>query len=225
LLIHADQQLKQRREPLITVGQHVIDTTQYRQTPGYVKQSFSQEEITPDMLNVSVTKSDNSPSWGTLYLQYLTPLKNAKGNNNKSISIEKEFFIEQITEGKRVLLPLNRSISTGDKVIVRFTIKTDRDMQYVHLKNFNAACLDPVNQFSGMMRQNGLTYYQDTKNAASNLFFDYLPKGTHILEYPMWVTQGGVYQAGIAKIQCLYAPEFTAHSGSQTIKVEKFLHL
>ncbi|HCT22921.1 MAG TPA: hypothetical protein DIW54_06135, partial [Chitinophagaceae bacterium] len=68
--------------------------------------------------------------------------------------------------------------------------------------------------------QNRLGYYQSTKDVSNNYFFDRIPKGSYIIEYPMYVTHAGKFSAGLASIQCLYAPEFTSHSKGFTVFVQ-----
>jgi uncharacterized protein YfaS (alpha-2-macroglobulin family) len=73
---------------------------------------------------------------------------------------------------------------------------------------------------SGYRYQDGLGYYQCTTDQATNFFFDYLSKGTYVFEYALKVNVRGDYSNGITTIQCMYAPEFTAHSEGIRIRVE-----
>jgi hypothetical protein len=50
------------------------------------------------------------------------------------------------------------------------------------------------------------------KDVSSEFFLDQLPKGTHTLSYELRVSGKGTQTAGFAKVMCLYAPEFNAHS-------------
>ena len=80
--------------------------------------------------------------------------------------------------------------------------------------------LEPLNVLSGYRWQDGLGYYEETKDAATNFFFDRLPKGTYVFEYPLRAQLKGDFSAGIAAIQCMYAPEFTAHSEGTRVTVQ-----
>ena len=44
-------------------------------------------------------------------------------------------------------------------------------------------------------------------------------KGVHVLEYSCRVVRSGRYQTGIATVQSVYAPQFTAHSAGGEIRV------
>lgn len=103
-------------------------------------------------------------------------------------------------------------LKVGDKVVVRIELYADREMEYVHMKDMRAACMEPVNVLSSYKWQGGLGYYESTKDASTNFFFPYLPKGNFVFEYPMHVTHAGNFSNGITSIQCMYAPEFSSHS-------------
>jgi uncharacterized protein YfaS (alpha-2-macroglobulin family) len=111
-------------------------------------------------------------------------------------------------------------LHTGDQVKVRLTIQADRFFEYVHLKDLRASCFEPMEQSSGYQWQNGLGYYQSTKDASADFYIPALPKGYFTLEYPLWVTHTGTFTGGLASIQCLYAPAFTSHTEGSKVIVE-----
>ncbi len=111
-------------------------------------------------------------------------------------------------------------MQVGDKLKVRIELRVDRDMEYVHMKDMRASALEPVNVISGYKWQGGLGYYETTKDAGTSFFFNYLRKGTYVFEYPLFVTHAGNFSNGITSIQCLYAPEFSAHSEGIRLTVE-----
>ena len=112
-------------------------------------------------------------------------------------------------------------LQSGDKIKVRIELRVDRDMEYVHMKDMRASAFEPVNVFSGYRWQDGLGYYESTRDAATNFFFSYLPKGTYVFEYPLVVTHNGNFSNGVATIQCMYAPEFTSHSEGIRVQIKK----
>jgi len=105
-------------------------------------------------------------------------------------------------------------------VISRIEIIVDRDMEYVHLKDMRASAFEPTNVISAYKWQGGLGYYESTKDVSTNFFFDHLPKGKYVFEYPVFVQQKGDFSNGIATIQCMYAPEFSSHSEGIRVKVQ-----
>ena len=111
-------------------------------------------------------------------------------------------------------------LKVGDKVKVRIELKVDRDMEYVHMKDMRAACMEPTNVISEYKWQGGLGYYESAKDASTNFFFSWLSRGSYVFEYPMFVTHTGNFSNGITTIQCMYAPEFTSHSEGIRVNVE-----
>ena len=119
-----------------------------------------------------------------------------------------------------MLTPVEGSkLKIGDKIKVRIELRVDRDMEYVHMKDMRASALEPINVLSGFKWQGGLGYYESTKDASTNFFFNYLRKGIYVFEYPLFVTHAGNFSNGITSIQCMYAPEFSAHSEGVRIVV------
>ena len=103
---------------------------------------------------------------------------------------------------------------------VRIELRVDRDMEYVHLKDQRGSGTEPVNILSGYRYQDGLAYYESTRDTASHFYINYLPKGVYVFEYSTRVQHRGQYQTGVAEIQCLYAPEFNSHSAGLPLTVK-----
>jgi hypothetical protein len=108
----------------------------------------------------------------------------------------------------------------GDKVTVRLILSCDRDLEYVHLKDLRAAGFEPIGVLSAYQYREGIGYYETTRDAASHFFFSFLPKGTRIFEYTLTASQKGDFSQGVTLVECMYAPEFSAHSNGFRIKIE-----
>lgn len=188
---------------------------------GYFKKVFSPSQIKPEMGNVTVTKSTPGPGWGAMYWQYSEDLDKISGHNT-SLSIGRKLFIEKITLSGRSIVAVDSAHmpSIGDRLIVRIDLYTDRDLEYVHLQDMRAASLEPDNPLSGYRWRDGLGYYQSMKDASADFFFHWLPKGTYIFEYELFVSQKGRFSNGISTVQCLYAPEFAAHSEGIVLEID-----
>jgi len=210
----------------VTMGNEKIDPltmdgVEVQAGTGYFQVSKTGTEIRPEMGNVKVVKKDEGIAWGAVYWQYfenldkITPAKTP-------LNLERELYVERNTASGPVLEPVfeNSILKTGDKVKARIIIRVDRDMEYVHMKDMRAAAFEPVDVLSGYRYQGGLGYYESIKDASVNFYFDYLRKGTYVFEYPLNVTQKGEFSNGITSIQCLYAPEFSAHSEGLRVTVE-----
>ena len=202
----------------IKVGSKTVQPENKELGTGYFKQTWNKSEIANDMGKVEVTASTSQPAYGAMYWQYyenLDKITVQKGDLN----VSKELFKENVSAAGKGLTLITESnpLAVGDKVIVRLTVRTDRDMDFVQLKDMRAPCFEPQQTISGTRWAGGLIYYQMTKDASTNFYFDHLPKGTYVLEYPVYVNRTGEYANGITTIQCMYAPEFVSHT--QGIKV------
>ena len=188
---------------------------------GYFKTSWSEAAIKPEMATVSVTKKDNGVSWGALYWQYFEQLDKI-GTAKTPLSIDKQLFVVKNTAKGEVIEPIdeNTNVKIGEKIRVRIVIKTDRDMEYIHLKDMRASGFEPINVFSGYRYQDGLGYYETTKDASTNFFINWLAKGTYVFEYDLRANIAGNFSNGITSIQSMYAPEFSSHSAGVRVKIE-----
>lgn len=219
LLLTGSDQLNQKENLDVRLGSYTFSTSSSNPL-GYLKKSFSHEEIKSNMSTVKISKNEHTPSWGGMYLQYFERLDQVK-RQSSALQVDKKLFIEKSdSQGNTRLFPLeNESLKTGNKVIVRLTLSLDRDMEFLYLQDLRATCFEPVEQLSRNHWKFGTVYYQETKDAATNFFFNSLSRGTYVLEYAVWVNQVGAYQDGIATFQSFYAPEFNAHSQAEKIKV------
>jgi len=187
---------------------------------GYFKTSWSGSEIKPEMGNIKVIKKDDGIAWGAVYWQYFEQLDKITPHETP-LKLEKKLFLLKNSPTGPVIEPITDKtiLKVGDKIKVRIELRVDRDMEYVHMKDMRASGFEPINVISSYKYQGGLGYYESTKDAATNFFFSYLPKGTYVFEYPLFVANKGDFSNGITTIQCMYAPEFTSHSEGIRVKV------
>jgi uncharacterized protein YfaS (alpha-2-macroglobulin family) len=198
-----------------------MDNVKVEAGTGYFKTSWSGNEVTPDMGYVTVTNNNKMVAWGGVYWQYfenldkITPAKTP-------LQLKKQLFIEKPSDTGPKLHPLKKEkVKIGDRVKVRIELRVDRTMEYVHMKDMRASGFEPENVISRYKWQDGLGYYESTKDASTNFFFDYLPKGTYVFEYPLRVSHAGDFSNGITTIQCMYAPEFSSHSEGVRVRIDK----
>jgi len=199
-----------------------MDDVKVEAGTGYFKTSWGKSEIKANMGNVTVTKKDDGVAWGAMYWQYFEQLDKITPHETP-LKLVKKLFLQTNSPSGPVITPIieGTKLKPGDKIKVRIELRVDRDMEYVHMKDMRAAGLEPINVFSGYKYQDGLGYYESTKDAATNFFFDYLRKGTYVFEYPLRVNMSGDFSNGITSIQCMYAPEFTSHSEGIRVKIGK----
>ncbi|VBB45736.1 Alpha-2-macroglobulin domain protein [uncultured Paludibacter sp.] len=221
LLNYGTDWLSNKGDVEITLGATKLSTQKVEAGTAYLKENIPVETLKPEMGKITVqSKSTSGISWGAAYWQYYVDVDKIKAQG-KELNVSKSLFVEKTSKKGKSMLPINQtSLKKGDKVITRLVVTTDRDLEFVALKDLRAACFEPVNQLSGCAWKEGTVYYQTTKDASTQFFFQYLPKGTYVFEYELWVNNTGTYSSGMAEIQCQYAPEFVAHSGGESLVVE-----
>ena len=194
----------------ITLGKEVIRTPA-DDAIGYIKKTVSGDVM--NIKKVRVDKEGTGMGWGAVYAQYLESMDQI-GEQGNGLSVSRQLY-----KGDEAL---NESapLKVGDKITVRLTVKADRDMDFVQIKDDRAACMEPLQAVSGFRWSNGLGYYQATKDASTQFFIDQMRKGTYVIEYQVYVNRTGEYQAGIATVQSAYAPEFGGHTGGYRVMVE-----
>jgi hypothetical protein len=209
-------------ETVIHLGDQPVEVPFREQGTGYVKQSWSGTEIQPEMGRATVTHHGDTPAWGALYWQYFEEMDQIVKTDG-ALDIEKQLFVEETGPSgiRLVRITEERPLKVGDKVVIRLTLRSDRDMEYVHLKDTRAACFEPIDQLSGCGWQNGILYYKTSKDASTDFYFNVLPKGTYVFEYAVHVNRKGSYSNGMAAVQCMYAPEFTSRTSGERINVKE----
>jgi len=202
----------------ISLGGNAIQPEKVEAGTGFYEQKFVRTEIKPEQGNITVKKVDQGVAWGSVHWQYLEDMSKVTAFEGTPLKLTKTLYTRQFTKKGPVLEPVRGPVKVGDELVVRIVLRTDRDMEFVHLKDHRGAGTEPVNVLSHFKYQDGLGYYETTRDTASHFFIDYLPKGTYVFEYATRIVHRGKYQTGFAAIQCMYAPEFNSHSGSLWIE-------
>ena len=226
LLMKGYDLLSEAAEPEILIGNKTIADLGFANAPkeagtGYQKTTIAGADVKPEMGKVEIKNNNKTIAWGALYWQYFEQLDKITPANT-GIKIKKQLFIQNSTTKGNTLTPLTSTnvLTPGDLVKVRIEIYVDRDMEYVHLKDMRSSGFEPVNVISQYKYQDGLGYYESTKDASTNFFIGYLRKGTYVFEYALRVTHSGNFSNGITSLQCMYAPEFTTHSEGIRVTVK-----
>ncbi|MBU6173699.1 MAG: alpha-2-macroglobulin family protein [Planctomycetes bacterium] len=186
---------------------------------GFYEQKFLRTEVNPEFGKIRLTKTDPGVSWGSIHWQYLEDVAKITPHDGTPLKLEKQIFRKEFTKAGPELQAINGPLQVGDELVCRIVLRTDRDMEYVHLKDHRGSGTEPVNVISSYRFQDGLGYYESTRDTASHFFIDYLPKGTYVFEYSVRIQHAGKYPTGLANIECMYAPEFNSHSGSILLDV------
>ncbi|KIA83356.1 hypothetical protein OA84_07455 [Kaistella solincola] len=189
---------------------------------GYVKKTLKSAEINKNLGTVTVTKPGSGIVQGGLFWQYYEDLDKIKSSESY-LSITKELYkkVKTVNGEELVKINTNSPLKVGDKVTVRMILNTDRNMEYIHLKDMRAAGFEPLSVISGYDWKNGLGYYQSTKDASTNFYIEYMPKGKYVFEYDYICNASGTFSNGITTLQNYYAPQMNAHTKGTKITISE----
>ena len=224
LLMKGANLLDNQGDVRIVIANEVLETVSPSKTTvpglGYIKRSFTQKNVV-DARKIEVEKRNPGIAWGAVYAEFESPVSDVKQQGG-DLNVEKQLYVERTMNNVPQLQPITAKtvLQVGDKVVSRLSIRVDRPMDFVQLKDQRGACFEPIGSISGYRWNNGLGYYVDIKDASTNFFFDHLGKGVYVLEYSYRVSRAGTYETGLATMQCAYAPEYASHSASMTIIIK-----
>mgnify|MGYP006281723165 CR=1 FL=1 len=204
----------------LQVAEAAVEPKNVEPGTGFYMKRFASPEITPEMAEVTLKKTTPGIAWGGVHWSYFEAVGKVPVHDGTPLALQKDLYVKCDSKEGPVLHRLDKAaLRVGDELVVRIELRSDRDMEYLHLKDDRGSGLEPINVLSQYRHQDGLRYYESTRDTATHFYIDYLPKGTYVFEYPVRVQHRGAYQSGIAHIECMYAPEFNSHSASTKIEV------
>ncbi len=222
LLLRGDNLLKSDALVEVTVGNQLIQPEKIEAGTGFYERRFLGAEVQPALAAITVKKTDPGVSWGSAHWSYLEDISKVSRHEGTPLQLEKRLFKRTNAKAGPVINPVAEGevLAVGDELVVRIVLRTDRDMEFIHLRDQRGSGTEPVNVLSRYKWQDGLGYYESTRDTASHFFIDYLPKGVYVFEYPVRVQHRGKYPTGYANVQCMYAPEFNSHSENINLEVK-----
>ena len=220
LLIRGENLLDKKANMQVYFNDEKVELKGGEAGTGYSKTNWRADAIKPEMQKVKVENKGESIGWGAVYHQYFESADRVSSSGD-AMNLKKELFIRKMTSSGPIYHQLKQSdqIHNGDIILVRLVIKSDRDLEYVHLKDKHGAGLEYMDHGSGMKYSSGLSHYLSIQDAARNYFFDRLQKGTYIIEYELKAEISGSFSNGFAEIMSFYAPEYGAHSKGSRVNI------
>jgi hypothetical protein len=224
LLGRGDDLLASQELVTVTVGGEPVQPGKVEAGTGFFEERFTRREILPTMGEIVVAKKDKGVAFGGIHWQYLDDIANVPAAGREELSIEKQLFIKRMTKAGPELVPAAKdgvtAVAVGDELVVRLVVKSDRDYEFLELRDHRPSLTEPVDVLSGWRWGDGVGWYVAVRDASTQLFFERLPRGTHVFEYSLRAAHRGTASSGFATIQSRYAPEFSAHSASIPVEVK-----
>ena len=203
----------------VTIGGEPVKPEKVEAGTGFFEQRLVRREITPATGVITMKKPDAGLAWGGVHWQYLDDIANVPAAGREELAIEKKLFVKRFTKAGAELVPAGKGIEVGDELVVRLVVTSDRDYEFLELADHRPSLTEPVDVISGWRFGDGAAWYLAIRDASTRMFFERLPRGTHVFEYSLRAAHRGQASSGFATIQSRYAPEFSAHSASVAVEV------
>ncbi len=211
----------------VTIGGEPVQPEKVEAGTGFFEQRLVRKEITPATGEIVMKKPEAGLAWGGVHWQYLDDIANVPAAGREELAIEKKLFVKRHTKAGPVLEPLAgggaaanaTDLELGDELVVRLVVTSDRDYEFLELSDHRPSLTEPVDVLSGWRFGDGAAWYLAIRDASTRMFFERLPRGTHVFEYSLRAAHRGEASSGFATIQSRYAPEFSAHSASIPVAI------
>ena len=111
---------------------------------GYVKRTFDAGMMKSG--EVEISRLSSAPAWGAVYCRYRAPMAQVGKHSTADVRIEKQLLVYDAEGNVRE----TDTFAVGDRVQVRLTIRSERDLEFVAIADERAACFEPVDQKRGL---------------------------------------------------------------------------
>ncbi|HKK59787.1 MAG TPA: hypothetical protein VJ937_09930, partial [Salinivirga sp.] len=221
-LLNSGKNWLNRTKPVkIKVGRQIIKTDEMAAEAGsgYFRKSLGKPN--PFMNDVYVANPGEVPVWGAVYHSFTEDFANIEPAQDEMSVNRKIYKVRETAKGSKLeSITTETNLKPGDRLRIKITVSSNRELDYVWIKSPHAACMEPLDQMSGYTWDGGLSYYGESHDNGRLFFIDRLNNGTYVLSYDVFVVRAGKFSAGPVEIQSAYAPEFGAHTGGYRVIVE-----
>ena len=197
--------LDAQEQTVLAIDGKPLDLPQSTAGIGYVKTAIQE----PKGREFTARKTSTGTSWGAVYAQFMQPVSDIE-RSSSGIKVKRE-----VLDANGQPLTTN-TLKVGDRIKVRITIDSERDLDFVQVLDRRAACMEPVRQLSGYR----YGCYCSPKDYSTNYYFDMMPKGKRVVETEYFIDRAGTYETGTCTVQCAYSPEYRATAPSIVLKVQ-----
>lgn len=202
----------------ITIGGEELDLSGYAGMPGSMVINLDPAKVSGQTLEIS--RPGSAPAWGGIISSYVAPLKDIKPRAMDQIRIEKALYPVKSDDLRQSVGAKSDRFNKGDRVLVTLTLTTDRDLDYLQIRDERGAWMEPREQLTQYQSQDGVWSVREQRNSYANIYIYHLPKGVHVLSYEVTADRDGEYVSGTATAQSLYYPLITARSGITSVRID-----
>ena len=146
-------------------------------------------------------------TWGAVSASYKVDAAKVQAAGN-GFRIERRFEVQRDGKWAKV----DGEVRVGERVRWVYDVTADRDFDQVSLQSTRPAGLEPRDPLSGVVWTNGVVCYRMVHDADNEYFIEHLSKGKHTFTDECVAVRAGRFDGGIARVQSVFAPEFSATS-------------
>ena len=146
-------------------------------------------------------------TWGAVSASYKVDAAKVQAAGN-GFRIERQFEVQRDGKWAKV----DGEVHVGERVRWVYDVTADRDFDQVSLQSTRPAGLEPRDPLSGVVWTDGMVCYRMVHDADNEYFIEHLPKGKHTFTDECVAVRAGQFDGGIAHVQSVFAPEFSATS-------------
>lgn len=162
---------------------------------------------------ITFTRRGEGTGWISVFTNYREDIDKIGSYQGSGLSISRKYLLDGKEIDSRTVL------EKGDRLTVCLTVKSDRDMDFVCIKDCKAACMEPAEQLSAYHYADGISYYMVNRDSSTEFFIDKMRKGSYTIYYDVYVTREGAYTSGTSAIMSVYAPQFMSYCQGVEIQV------
>lgn len=200
------------RGTAIHIGDELLEPASTEYATGSFTRQITSMLREPQVMTID--RQANYPSVGGVVTMRRLPMDSISEVSCQEISIAKSLSVFDGT----VCQPTS-DFQLGDRVRVELTLTVEDDLSYVVISDERAAGFEPAEQLPAPISAEGLWFYRENRDAQTNIFIDFLPRGTYRLAYELLASQSGEFASGVAMVQSQYNPIVTAHSAGALIRI------
>lgn len=223
LLLDAPKALLQEANTSVTAGGETFSSKDEAATAGtgYLQHAWNQEAIKPSLGEVTVRTDAEHPVIGACYWQYWEDAQKVEAVGS-GLTVSRTYFHQPETAGGYASpVTADNPAQLGERITVRVTVTSDRDLDFVHVTDPRPAAFEPVSQGERYRWEcYGVSWTEQFLDASTEIFFSQFSKGTFAVEYDVFATQTGEFTTGVPEVECTYAPEWRGRSATTRVKIQ-----
>lgn len=181
-LLHRGRNLLHDSHPVhVSLGDTTVQPDEREAGTGYFEWTLPGHLIDTGYGSITLKSRNEGSAWGGVHLQYFEEVSQVTAHGN-GLEIQSEHFLLRDANRESRLIPISGTVSPGEIIVTKMTLRVDRDMEYVHLECPRGSGLETTENLSGYRYQDGIRYYLSVRDIGSHFFIDKLQKGTYVLE-------------------------------------------